>query len=48
MKVKEIIAMGDFVKSISENNSHLYLWVTNNHLEAGLNVMKAWGFRYVT
>ena len=48
MKVKEIIAMGDFVKSISENNSHLYLWVTNNHLEAGMKVMAAWGFRYVT
>lgn len=27
---------------------HLYLWVTNNFLEDGLWVMKAWGFRYVT
>ena len=29
-------------------DAHLYLWVTNNFLAAGLEVMKAWGFRYVT
>lgn len=29
-------------------NAHLYLWVTNNFLEDGLRVLKAWGFRYVT
>lgn len=28
--------------------SHLYLWVTNNFLPDGLIVMRAWGFRYVT
>ena len=27
---------------------HLYLWVTNNFLDTGLEVMKSWGFRYVT
>ena len=27
---------------------HLYLWVTNNFLDTGIDVMKAWGFRYVT
>jgi N6-adenosine-specific RNA methylase IME4 len=27
---------------------HLYLWATNNHLEDGLFVMDALGFRYVT
>ena len=27
---------------------HLYLWVTNNFLPIGLDVMKCWGFRYVT
>lgn len=27
---------------------HLWLWVTNNHLEDGLWVMKEVGFRYVT
>lgn len=29
-------------------DAHLYLWVTNNFLPDGLDVMKAWGFRYVT
>jgi N6-adenosine-specific RNA methylase IME4 len=27
---------------------HLYLWVPNALLEDGIQVMKAWGFRYVT
>lgn len=29
-------------------DAHLYLWVTNNFLPDGLEVMKAWGFRYIT
>lgn len=48
MSVKGIIALKDSVKLISENNSHLYLWVTNNFLESGLTVMREWGFRYIT
>ncbi|MCK5641183.1 MAG: hypothetical protein KAJ19_10310 [Gammaproteobacteria bacterium] len=48
MKVKEIISMSDFVNSISDENCHLYLWVTNNYLPSGLQVMEAWGFRYIT
>jgi len=48
MKTSEIIAMKDFVKSISEDNCHLYLWVTNNFLPDGLLVMKEWGFQYKT
>lgn len=48
MKVKEIIEMKDFIKSISEDNCHLYLWVTNNFLQDGLTVMKEWGFVYKT
>ncbi len=36
------------VSSWAADNAHLYLWVTNNFLEDGLVVMKAWGFRYVT
>jgi len=46
MSVKEIIAMP--VGELAEDNAHLYLWVTNNYLEAGLAAMRAWGFRYVT
>lgn len=32
----------------SANNAHLYLWVTNGMIQAGLDVMKSWGFRQVT
>lgn len=48
MRTSEIAGLGDFVKSISSDNSHLYLWVTNNFLPDGLTVMHAWGYRYVT
>jgi len=46
MSVKEIKSMP--VIKIAEENSHLYLWVTNNYIENGLEVMKAWGFTYKT
>lgn len=46
MTVKEIKALP--VPNIAEENAHLYLWVTNNYLPAGLVVMAAWGFEYKT
>jgi len=46
MKTAEII---EYMKQIPiDENAHLYLWVTNNHLTDGLEVMSALGFRYVT
>ena len=48
MKTKDIIAMSDWIKSISEDNCHLYLWTTNNFLPDALEVMKSWGFQYKT
>lgn len=27
---------------------HIYLWATNNHLEAAFDCLRAWGFQYVT
>lgn len=36
------------VKKISDEKSHLYLWVPNALLPEGLDVMKAWGFEYKT
>lgn len=48
MKTSEIIAMVDAIKSISDINCHLYLWVTNNFLPDGLEIMKQWGFVYKT
>jgi N6-adenosine-specific RNA methylase IME4 len=34
------------VKDLSLERSHLYLWVPNALLPEGLEVMKAWGFKY--
>lgn len=36
------------VKDVAAKNAHLYLWVPNALLPEGLDVMKAWGFRYVS
>jgi N6-adenosine-specific RNA methylase IME4 len=36
------------VSSLALPDAHLYLWVTNNFLPDGLQVMAAWEFRYVT
>lgn len=39
----------DEIKNLSINaadKSHLYLWVPNALLQDGLDVMKAWGFKY--
>ena len=36
------------VQDVIEDNAHLYLWTTNNHLPDALEVMKAWGFEYKT
>ena len=46
MKTKDIMALP--VNKIANDNCHLYLWVTNNHMQDGLDVMKAWGFKYKT
>lgn len=36
------------VKEVLAPNAHLYLWVPNALLPDGLEVMAAWGFRYVS
>ena len=46
MKVPEIIG---YLRQIPvAQDAHLYLWVTNNHLQDGLRVMEALGFVYKT
>ena len=46
MKTPEIIG---YLRQIPvARDAHLYLWVTNNFLPAGLEVMDRLGFRYVT
>lgn len=34
------------VDQVTEERCHLYLWVPNALIEEGLQVMKAWGFKY--
>ena len=46
MKTKDIKALP--VKDIADDDCWLFLWVTNNFLKDGLEVMEEWGFRYVT
>lgn len=36
------------VANVTAQNAHLYLWVPNALLPEGLDVMGAWGFRYVS
>lgn len=46
LKTKDII---EIMKEIPfDDNCHLYLWVTNNFLKDGLEVIDALGFRYIT
>lgn len=47
MKTNEIMLL-PIQNLVSDDGCHLYLWVTNNFLQDGFNVMKAWGFEYVT
>jgi N6-adenosine-specific RNA methylase IME4 len=46
MTLDDIKTIG--VKSILAPNAHLYLWVPNALLPDGLEVMSAWGFRYIS
>lgn len=36
------------VESVTAKNAHLYLWVPNALLPDALDVMSAWGFRYIS
>lgn len=46
MTAEEIGALP--VREIAADPAHLYLWVPNALLPSGLEVMGAWGFRYVS
>ncbi len=36
------------VQSIANENCWLFMWVTNNFLKDGLDILEHWGFRYIT
>ena len=36
------------IADLMADNAHAYIWCMNGNLDEGLEVMKAWGFRYIT
>jgi N6-adenosine-specific RNA methylase IME4 len=48
MQTADIASLGSIVQQLAKPDSHLYLWITNNFMPAGLEVMKSWGFRHIT
>jgi N6-adenosine-specific RNA methylase IME4 len=48
MKQADLLTLASQIRRISAPAAHLYLWVTNNFLEDGLELTKAWGFDYKT
>ena len=48
MKQADLLALAPQIRRVSAPACHLYLWVTNNLLEDGLELVKAWGFEYKT
>ena len=47
MKLSEIGALP--IKQLAdEGGCHIYMWVTNNFLEKGIDLLKQWGFQYIT
>ena len=45
MTLDEICAMP--VGELAAEDCHLWLWTTNSHIEAGFQVMRSWGFKYL-
>lgn len=47
MKLEEIEAL-PIQNLVDPNGCHLYMWVTNNYFEKGFQLLKKWGFEYIT
>ncbi len=48
MTLEAIKGMGDAVNALTAPDCAVLLWVTNGALPAGLAVLEAWGYRYVS
>lgn len=44
MTLDDIKDMGDAIQSVTAENSHCWLWVTNATLRHGYDVLEAWGY----
>lgn len=47
MKTDEIMSL-PIPDLVDQDGCHIYMWVTNNHLQDGLDCLKVWGFEYIT
>lgn len=47
MKTDEIMSL-PIPDLVDQDGCHIYMWVTNNHLQDGLDCLRAWGFEYIT
>lgn len=36
------------IPDLSDNDCHLYMWITNRSLPKGFQLIERWGFRYIT
>jgi N6-adenosine-specific RNA methylase IME4 len=48
METQAIFDMKPFIEELSDTQCHMYMWVTNNFLKSGLEIMKYWDFKYIT
>jgi N6-adenosine-specific RNA methylase IME4 len=48
MPDKDLLAMADLVKSLCADNTAMFMWATGPRLDFATELLKAWGFRYVT
>ena len=46
MSHEQLLAMADQVKAWSEENSHLYLWTTNNFMTRAAELVASYGFQH--
>lgn len=48
MTDKELLAMGDDIQAMADDNAALCMWATCPRLDFATDLIKAWGFRYCT
>jgi N6-adenosine-specific RNA methylase IME4 len=48
MKANDICSLGPLIEQVASPDAYLFQWVTCPKIIEGIEVMKAWGFRYVT
>ena len=46
MSMEQLLALP--VAKLSDDDCHLYLWITNRSLPKGFGLLERWGFRYIT